>query len=418
MTDPSTESPGLRVAMFMPGLRPDALGWHVHLDFARQVEALGPQFQVLTTGQSSGSTEPHEGGMRILGAPLGWEGLGALSAPLLRTRRVLPAAAALARYLRAQGSSVDVLHVEVAYPHGTAAALARRMSGWSGPIVLTPMGEDTLVLEQSSYGFRRYPVPRRLIEWTLREAAVLRCISPMLEERLSQLAPRSTRRMIPLNVASDAVAASTETEVLHHRRRVEARAFVDDRCGTAGRPIVLALGRLHPFKGLDVLVRAMASVPDAALVIVGPSLNVRPDGDVAARLLELARELDVSDRVQWVGATPPEQALDWLAGADAVAVPSRLESLNKVCVEAAAVGTPFVVTETTGISAWVQANSGVGIVVPPGEPAALAVALTDIVGGVWKADRNRLAAFVDPFRPEIVANQLVELYRDVIGGHA
>ena len=81
-------------------------------------------------------------------------------------------------------------------------------------------------------------------------------------------------------------------------------------------------------------------------------------------------------------------------------------------------GTPFVVTETTGISAWVQANSGVGIVVPPGEPAALAVALTNIVGGVWKADRNRLAAFVDPFRPEIVANQLVDLYRDVIGGHA
>ncbi len=418
MTDPSTESPGLRVAMFMPGLRPDALGWHVHLDFARQVEALGPQFQVLTTGRSPGPTEPQEGQIRILAAPFPWERLGALSAPLFRTRRVLPAAAALARYLRAEGSSVDVLHVEVAYPHGTAAALARRISGWSGPIVLTPMGEDTLVLEQSSYGFRRYPVPRRLIEWTLREAAVLRCISPMLEERLSQLAPRSTRRVIPLNVASDAVVASTETEALHHRRRVEARVFVDDRCGTAGRPIVLALGRLHPFKGLDVLVRAMASVPDAALVIVGPSLNVRPDGDVAARLLELARECGVSDRVQWVGATPPEQALDWLAGADAVAVPSHLESLNKVCVEAAAVGTPFVVTETTGISAWVHANSGVGIVVPPGEPAALAVALTDIVGGVWKADRNRLAAFVDPFRPEIVANQLVDLYRDVIGSRA
>ena len=418
MTDPSTERRKLRVAMFMPGLRPDALGWHVHLDFSRQVEACGPQFQVLTTGRTPGPTQPHAGQIRVLDAPFAWEGLGALSAPFLRTRGVPHAAAALARYLRAEGSSVDVLHVEVAYPHGVAAALARRMSGWSGPIVLTPMGEDTLVIEESSYGFRRYPVPRRLIEWTLREAAVLRCISPMLEERLSQLAPRSTRRMIPLNVASDAVAASTETEALHNRRRVEARAFVDDRCGTAGRPIVLALGRLHPFKGLDVLVRAMASVPDAALVVVGPSLNVRPDGDVATRLLELARELGVSDRVQWVGPTPPEQALEWLAGADAVAVPSHLESLNKVCVEAAAVGTPFVVTETTGISAWVQANSGVGIVVPPGEPAALAVALTDILGGVWKADRNRLASFVDPFRPEIVANQLVDLYRDVIGGHA
>ena len=74
-------------------------------------------------------------------------------------------------------------------------------------MVLTPMGEDTLVREQSSYGFRRYPVPRRLIEWTLREAAVIRCISPMLEERLSQLAPRSSRRVIPLNVSSEAWSA-------------------------------------------------------------------------------------------------------------------------------------------------------------------------------------------------------------------
>ena len=74
-------------------------------------------------------------------------------APFLRTHRVPPAAAALARYLRAEGSSVDLLHVEVAYPHGTAAALARRMSGWRGPMVLTPMGEDILVREQSSYGF-------------------------------------------------------------------------------------------------------------------------------------------------------------------------------------------------------------------------------------------------------------------------
>ena len=408
---------GLRVAMFMPGLRSDALGLNVHLDFARHVEALGPRFQVLTTEKGSGQRE-RDGRIRHLDGSFAWESLGALSAPLLRTHRVPPAAAALARYLRAEGSSVDLLHVEVAYPHGTAAALARRMSGWRGPMVLTPMGEDTLVLEQSSYGFRRYPVPRRLIEWTLREAAVIRCISPMLEERLSQLAPRSARRVIPLNISSEAAAASKETEALHLRRRAAARAFVDDRCGTAGRPIVLALGRLHRFKGLDVLVRAMVSVPDAVLVIVGPSLRVRPDGDVATGLLELAREVGVSDRVQWVGATPPEQSSDWLAGADVVAVPSHLESLNKVCVEAAAVGTPFVVTETTGIAAWVQPDSGVGIVVPPGAPAALAAALSDIVGSLWKPDRKRLSAFVDPFRPEAVANQLVDLYRDVIGGEA
>lgn len=421
-TDVAVDRTGLRVAMFMPGLRPDALGLHVHLDFARHVEALGAQFRILTTGarrdgQAAGQTD-RWGQIRHLDASFAWESLGALSAPFLRTHRVPPAAAALARYLRAEGSSVDLLHVEMTYPHGTAAALARRMSGWRGPMVLTPMGEDTLVVEQASYGFRRYAMPRKLIEWTLREASIIRCISPMLEERVSQLAPGTPRRVIPLNIASEAVVPSTEPEALHVGRRAAARAFVDETCGTAGRPIVLALGRLHRFKGLDVLVRAMASVPEAVLVIVGPSLDVRPDGDVATGLLELARHLGVSDRVQWVGATPPEQSSDWLAGADVVAVPSHLESLNKVCVEAAAVGTPFVVTETTGISAWVQPGSGVGIIVPPGAPAALAAALNDIVDGLWKPDRKRLAAFVDPFRPETVATQLVDLYRDVIGDEA
>ena len=411
---PSTSSE-LRVAMVMPGLRSDALGWNVHLDFARCVEALGPRFQVLTTGLSPRGTD-QAGPIRVLDVPRVWEGLASLAAPFLRTRSVLPAAAALARHLRSNGTSVDLLHVEVAYPHGTAVALARVMSGWAGPMVLTPMGEDTLVVEQSSYGFRRHPLPSRLIEWTLGQAALIRCISPMLEHRLAQLAPGSTRRMIPLNVSADAADASTETEDAHHRRRVRARVFVDDRCGTTGRSVVLALGRLHPFKGLDVLVRAMTSVPDVVLVIVGPSLDVRPEGDVAARLLTLAEEVGVRDRVQWMGPTPPEQALDWLAGADVVAVPSHLESLDKVCVEAAAVGTPFVVTETTGISDWVPAGSAVGLVVPSGNPDALAAALTEVVTGAWVSDPERRAAFVEPFRPDTVAAQLVEVYRDVSGG--
>ena len=44
--------------MFMPGLRPDALGLNVHLDFARHVEALGPRFQVLTTEEGPGQNWP------------------------------------------------------------------------------------------------------------------------------------------------------------------------------------------------------------------------------------------------------------------------------------------------------------------------------------------------------------------------
>jgi glycosyltransferase involved in cell wall biosynthesis len=56
--------------------------------------------------------------------------------------------------------------------------------------------------------------------------------------------------------------------------------------------------------------------------------------------------------VTFLGKVPPAEALDLLAGADVLAVPSHLESMNRVCVEAAAVGTPFVVTQTTGVAGW------------------------------------------------------------------
>ena len=399
----------MRVAMFMPGLLPSSLGWAVHTDFARGVESLGHRFQLLTTGsvqQAGAGTGSPAQVLPMRGASVR---LGSLMRPLLRTRSVLPAAAALARYLRTSGRTIDLLHVEVTYPHGAAAALAVRLSGWKGPLIITPMGEDTLVLEESSYGFRRHPVPRALIRWTLTQASIVRCISPMLEQYVAKIVPERPRRVVPLNVSSTVATAACETRIERHNRRRAARELVDRECGTAGQKVVLSLGRLHPFKGIDVLVRAMRSVPNAILLVVGPSLSVRPIGDVATRLTELAASLGLANRVRVVGETPPSRALDWLAAADVVAVPSHLESLNKVCVEAAAVGTPFVVTSSTGISSWV--TDGIGTVVPPADPEALAAAVNDAVGR--RTDEARIADFVKPFTPETVASEMVGIYREV-----
>ena len=405
-----------RIAMFMPGLKPDSLGWHVHVDFARHVMAAGPRFRVLTTDTGSQRGVVSRDGP-IQSLPTGGvsTAVAELLAPALRTRSLVPSIAAMTRFLRTEGHAVDLLHVEVAYPHGAAVALARRLARWDGPLVITPMGEDTLVLDRCSYGFRRYRVPRALVRWTLGDADLIRCISPLHQRAIRDLASGVPRLLLPLSVSETTAAASTESESDRRRRRAVARAWVDAQCGTAGRPIVVALGRLHPFKGIDVLVRAMGSMPDTQLVIVGPSLDIRPHGDCATGLLKLAAATGVSARVHWVGPSPPERALDWLAGADVLAVPSYLESLNKVCMEAAAVGTPFVVTETTGISAWVPPpTEGVGRVVPPDDPVSLGRALSDITAGRWRPNRDRLAAFAQQFRPEPIARELVAAYRELL----
>jgi len=118
--------------------------------------------------------------------------------------------------------------------------------------------------------------------------------------------------------------------------------------------------------------------------------------------------------VRIVGGVHPSRALDVLAAADVVVVPSPLESLNKVCMEAAAVGTPFVVTETTGISAWVP-DEGVGIVVPPGDSATLAWAIDEIIGGHFNYDARAAARFAARFTPQRIAAEVMEFYEAIVG---
>lgn len=414
----------MRIAMFMPGLGPDALGWKVHLDFAAAVEGLGHRFELLTTPRpgepgeenSAAPADDDESSHRVtvLQEPASAAAWARLARPILRTRHLLPAAGALAHHLKTRGEGIDLLHLEVAYPHAAAGVLAAGRSGWRGRIAVTPMGEDILVVRRRSYGMRRYPVPSMLVNRTLRRADAIRCISPLAERQIVELAPYTTRRVIPLNISAEIAAAAGADGARREALRRDARSRIDDDFDTAGRPLVLSFGRLHPFKGIDVLIDAATAIGDATVLIVGPSLTVRPIGDVAASLQRRAERLGVTDKVRIVGGVHPSRALDVLAAADVVVVPSPLESLNKVCMEAAAVGTPFVVTETTGVSAWVP-DTGVGIVVPPNNSATLAWAIDEIIGGHFAYDAAAAAAFARRFTPQRIAGEVMELYEEVTG---
>lgn len=396
--------------MFMPELAPGALGGLIYRDLAAAIAARGHSFECLG---SAGGDAGADGSVRPLPLPEAWLRAGALFAPILRTPRIPAYARALGEWLRGEGRTVDVLHIEIAYPTGAAVALAVAWSGWRGVLSISPMGEDLLVVPDASYGFRRHLGPRLLVEWTMRRATLARAISPLMRERIASEWPALPCRAIPLNVVARALESLEESADARAARRAEARRAIDARHPTTGKPLVLALGRLHPFKGIDVLVEAVAALPQAHLLVAGPSLRVRPLGDVAASLAAKARELGLADRVTLLGRVPPADALDLLAGADVLAVPSHLESMNRVCVEAAAVGTPFVVTETTGIAGWLP-GPGVGVVVPPRDPRALAGALRSVLAGRFVRDAANVDAFVRRFAPDRVADELLAWYSSVL----
>jgi glycosyltransferase involved in cell wall biosynthesis len=116
------------------------------------------------------------------------------------------------------------------------------------------------------------------------------------------------------------------------------------------------------------------------------------------------------------GGIPHADTLTYLAAADAAVVPSVAESFSRVVVEAAAVGTPAVVTRTTGVSDYVVAHDA-GLVVDPRSGAAIAEALHELLSdrAAWDGYSRRAAAMAPAFSSATIADDLLRLYGAALG---
>jgi glycosyltransferase involved in cell wall biosynthesis len=104
------------------------------------------------------------------------------------------------------------------------------------------------------------------------------------------------------------------------------------------QPVILNVGRLVPQKNQDVLIRALACLPQAHLVLVGT-------GPKRQALHTLAVTLGVEDRLHMIGAVPADDIADLCAAADLFAFPSIWESFGLAAVEAAMAGLPMAVAD-------------------------------------------------------------------------
>lgn len=149
----------------------------------------------------------------------------------------------------------------------------------------------------------------------------------------------------------------------------------------ADAPLVLYLGRLHPKKGLDILIPAFAKLtPQTHLAVAGPD----PDGYGASFAAALPR-LGIAGRVHFVGMVRGAEKLAAYRDADLFVLPSRQENFGNTVVESLAVGTPVVVSDQVNLWPVVRSEQ-VGSVVPL-EVEALAVELA-----AWLADPQRRVA--------------------------
>jgi len=176
-------------------------------------------------------------------------------------------------------------------------------------------------------------------------------------------------------------------------------------------PLVLFVGRLVPYKGLDVLLRAMVGVPGTAVLAGG--------GPQRAALEALARELGLGSRVLFAGEVDEAALIAWYHACDLFVLPSttRAEAFGVVQTEAMACGKPVVSTALPSGVPWVNRDGETGLVVPPGDVPALAAALSRLAGDAGL--RQRMGAFgrqrvLDEFTADRMALRAVEVYRDVV----
>ncbi len=118
--------------------------------------------------------------------------------------------------------------------------------------------------------------------------------------------------------------------------------------------VLLTLGRLHPKKAQDTLIKAMPEIPNATLLIAG-------SGEMKDELEALAKELGVGDRVKLLGLR--KDIFSLFQRADVCVFPSRFEPLGNVVLEAWATETPLVAASSQGPS-WLVEHETNGLLFP------------------------------------------------------
>jgi glycosyltransferase involved in cell wall biosynthesis len=334
----------VRIGLVTPRFLPEIGGLEVHVGhLSRQLADLGHHVEVLTQATRKAPRVAMEAGCTVRRFPVVLGG------------QTYPFAPGLWRYLLRHAGDYDVIHMH-SY-HATSAipaALARPRR-----VIFTPhyLGGGRSTVAQIMHRPYR-PIGRFLFQ----RSDDIVCTTTAEAAMLARDFPRSSRktRVIPNGIDSAAIASA---EVYPYPG-----------------PVILYAGRLDAYKNVHLVVESLRCLDEEMrLVVVGA-------GPAAGDLANLADDLGVSSRVQFIGPVPPPEVYRWLRTADVFVTMSARESFGMSVLEAYVAGVGLVISDIAPHREVLGLVDGDAELVPVGADAR------DVASAVRRAMAHRPAS--------------------------
>lgn len=304
------------------------------------------------------------------------------------------------RYLKlcwSEGRDADLIHLHL--PNMLAAVsyliLSKRI-----PLIVHWHSD---VIQKGILGTLLRPLEKAI----LRRADYIVATSKIYADASSTLEPYANKiTIVPIGVPDVDVELNSEAD---------STASLDALLLKIGnRRLILSVGRLVPYKGIEVLIRSAVTLQDnCVVVIVGGGALENP-------LKLLINDLGVSDKVYLAGRIPDSTLHSLFSRAAIYCMPSnsRAEAFGVVLLEAMAHGVPVVATNIPGSGvSWVNQHDVSGLNVPVNDPKALADACNSILESddlYYKLSRGARERFLTEFTESKSVGKMMAVYRKAL----
>ena len=367
----------MRILHIYKDYHPVLGGIENHIKWLAEAQAeRGHDVTVLVTSLDHHTTEHIENGVRVIRAA--------------RLAHVASTPLSLSLPLLLRRQRPDIAHLHFPYPVG-------EVSQW-----LLGRASRTIITYHSDVVRQRaiLCLYRPLLRQVLRHADLILPTSPQYMESSPHLRPWHQKcRVVPLGIPLAPFLADRRQEAAVLRRRY-------------GAPLLLHVGILRYYKGLQYLIRALPQIPQAKLVIVG-------HGPMRSAWEEMAQREGVADRVHFVGQVSEDTLPVYYQACDLFVLPAcmRSEAFGLAQIEAMASGKPVVSTELGTGTSFVNRHGETGLVVPPRDPEALAAAINELLADdarrqvMGRAARARAKA---EFSLPVMVERVLTAYEEVL----